>query len=69
MTGVLLVVAVLIAAAACPAMMWLRARRGGGPAACLAPAKPRTLDELRRRRAELDVAISQRDSAHTPDAA
>lgn len=68
MSGVLLVVAVLIAAAACPAMMWLRARRGG-PAACPAPAKPRTLDELRRRRAELDAAINQRDSAHTPDAA
>ncbi len=68
MTGVLLVVAVLIAAAACPAMMWLRARRGG-PASCLAPAKPRTLDDLRRRRAELDAAISQRDSPHTPDAA
>ena len=68
MSGVLLVVAVLIAAAACPAMMWLRARRGG-PASCRAPATPTTVDELRRRRAELDAAISQRDSAHTPDAA
>lgn len=68
MTGVLLVVAVLIAAVACPAMMWLRARRGG-PASCTVAAEPRTLDELRRRRAEVDAAISQRDSAHAPDAA
>lgn len=68
MTGGLLVAAVLIAAVACPAMMWLRARRGG-PASCCAPAKPGTLDELRRRRAELDAAISRRDGAHTPDAA
>lgn len=68
MSGVLLVVAVLIAAAACPAMMWLRARRGG-PASCFATEKPGTLDELRRRRAELDAAISRSDSASAPDAA
>ena len=63
MTGALLVVAIVIAAAACPAMMWLQARRGRR-ASCVAPGNPVVLDELRRRRADLDAAIGQREDAH-----
>ncbi len=63
MTTALLVAAIVIAAAACPAMMWLQARRGRR-ASCIAPANPVALDELRRRRADLDAAIGQREDAH-----
>ena len=63
MTTALLVVVIVIAAAACPAMMWLQARRGRRTS-CVAPGNPVALDELRRRRADLDAAISQRDGAH-----
>jgi len=62
-TTALLVAAIVIAAAACPAMMWLQARRGRR-ASCIAPANPVALDELRRRRADLDTAIGQRADAH-----
>ena len=62
MTTPLLVVAIVIAAAACPAMMWLQARRGRR-ASCVAPGDLVALDELRRRRADLDAAIGQREDA------
>ena len=67
MTGALLVVGVLIAAVACPVLMWWRARRGHRASCCT--AAPGTLDDLRRRRAEVDATIRQGDGAHTPDAA
>lgn len=63
MTTALLVAAIVTAAAACPAMMWLQARRGRR-ASCIAPANAVALDELRRRRADLDTAIGQREDAH-----
>ena len=68
MTGGLLVAGVLIAAAACPVMMWWRTRRGHR-AGCFTAQQPATLDDLRRRRAQLDAKIRQGDGTHTPDAA
>jgi hypothetical protein len=63
----LLVVAILAAGAACPLMMWIQSRRGRAAACCL-PRRdqegPATLDELRRRRAEVDALIAEHGDAY-----
>jgi hypothetical protein len=68
METALLVVAIAAAALACPAMMWWQRRRGRDAACCVPAAHaPRRaednatagLDELRRRRADLEARIAE----------
>jgi Flp pilus assembly protein TadB len=68
METVLLLVAVAAAGLACPAMMWWQRRRGRDAACCMPAAQTARsaevdatvgLDELNRRRADLEARIAE----------
>lgn len=74
METALFIVAIAVAGLACPAMMWWNNRRGRA-ASCCAPAgssgRSPSIEELRRQRDEIAVAIgepsrSERRSAPVP---
>jgi hypothetical protein len=60
-----LIAAIVAAGAVCPLTMWIQGRRGR--AAGCPPRReresPATLDELRRRRAEVDALIAEHHAA------
>ncbi len=68
MSTPLLLAGVVLAAAACPAMMWFSHRRGRAAPCCI-PHRDRDenlpLDGLRLRRAQINAALTSRE-AHEP---
>lgn len=72
MTTALLIAVVLVAAFACPAMMWFQDRRGKSAPCCppgrASAAEPRDLDQLRADHARLSAELADLE-ARSGDAA